>query len=175
MKGTPSIPQKTGLGASCILITCFIFPFIFSGDAGSFERRRPAGHIEVMISGISYEGDEKYRIEITVMNKSAAPITVKSLELVISMQTDSGFVVLDGTKGAGASGRFALDATAEERISVGVRIPLDTRGLFRTFEGDVSLMLRHRLQLTSEKEVRSGESYYWLTPLTGRWVLREGM
>lgn len=175
MKRTFSTSQNPGLQASCVLVTCLILPFVFSGDAASLESSRSSGHVEAVISDISYEGGESYRIEITIMNRSSKGVIVERLEREISVQTDDGFAALDRTDGDRASAQFALAATEERRINTGVKIPIGTKGLFRTFEGDVSLMFSYRLQLASERETVRGESYYWLTPMTGRWLLREGM
>ncbi|MEK6672750.1 MAG: hypothetical protein AABY42_04640 [Nitrospirota bacterium] len=134
-------------------------------------------YMGIEVSNISYSGNDEYRIEIIMMNNSKQNIMVTGFEKRFYVQTDTGRDLLSDRITDSLSG--ILYSTAQRKMIVIAKVPLDMPQLYRTYEGDVSLILTYRLRFTADsgKEVftKSGDEYYWISPRTDRWIHREGM
>ena len=169
--------RNFNLLACCVTLCIFAVHAAYAKNTSSLEKRQAADSVEVEIDKISYRGGDTYTIEMALVNKSPKPVLVKEFKKQFSVQTETGFSLLSETSEVSvAQGRHSdLSVTGKKRIVTSVRIPLDTPGIFTTFEGDISLLLRYQFLFADNPEPKHGEHYYWITPRTERWILREGM
>lgn len=160
----------------CILVTGLVTTSFCIREALSFEQSI-IDSTEVEIEKISYLGNDDYRIEITLKNRSLKTVSIKGFERQFYAQTETGWKRLSNTStGSPFDVRDdSLPAMGKRKFIAILKIPLNIRGLFRTSEGDVSFMFEYRLQLADNPESGYSETYYWITPMTDKWIHREGM
>lgn len=131
----------------------------------------------IKVSNISYSGNDEYRIEIIMMNNSKQNVMITGFEIKLYVQTDSGFSLISDSGKDSLSGIFY--SMEQRKTSSIAKLPLDMPQLFRTYEGDVSLIVTYKLLFTAgslkEAFTKSGDEYYWISPRTDRWLHREGM
>jgi hypothetical protein len=134
----------------------------------------------VEVERIGYVGKHRYRIEMIVQNPTPTPRSLQDVDLQFYAQSQGGWVRLDAhpkTASKGADGAFPAMTTTH--VYSVVRIPLSLPDLFRTFEGDLSLMIQYRPRAPGHPETTVynayRDHYYWIKPTTDRWLLREGM
>ncbi len=121
------------------------------------------------IETVEYRGHDTYRI--TVTSSKSGP--VQDFEDSFLVQTDKGW-----TSPSTAADGGADQTGSSTRRTVFITIPLNIPYLFRTNEGDISLMHRYTVQCRNRSggEIRDQEEVlYWITPHTSKWILREGM
>lgn len=137
-------------------------------------------HLSVAVEDISYLGNNNYKVEITIYNRSGETIVVKECSETFAVQTEilgrwQELVASGGTRAGGA----VLLPRKGVRVAHIVHIPLDLPSLYRNSEGDINMLFKYRVRFanSSGSRLRSniGESAYWITPKTNTWVLREGM
>jgi len=168
------------------VVACFIINVLalalYVNDAHTFEKRQLSDHITIWVESISHFGADEYKVEIGIVNSSTKSISVREFERKFYIQTDRGWnmleldaVVLYDSLNADLS----LSAEGKKMIITALKIPMQTADLFRTYEGDVSLMFKYRLQISAERKgdiiSKSNEEYYWISPGTDKWVHRECM
>ncbi len=122
-------------------------------------------------------GDDTYLVDGSVSFPDSAVSLVNRFEERFFAQTETGWALLKEVD-PGAFVRPAETAPGVSRIDLRLGIPLSIPGLFRTYEGDVSLMQKIRYECTNRsggKSMKEEELLYWITPRTSKWILREGM
>jgi hypothetical protein len=139
-----------------------------------------AGHIKVLIENIHYEGKDAYSLVVSTSNASSKDILIRIIEENFFIQTDRGWAQLKVHGRNRESGEFLLPHDGKNQLAVSISIPLIVPNLFRTYEGDLSLMYKYTYSVwtvdgTSASFQRADELYYWITPGTSQWILREGM
>ena len=145
--------------------------------AASPAKTRPIDLVKAGIENIFYSGEDDYRIEIALLNRSPQAISVRECDLQFHVQTGYGWTRLHeaATDASRNGGDIYLPALGKKRIVTVVKIPLTIPGLFRTYEGDISFQFRYRLRFADTAGAKQDEPLYWITPRTGKWVEREGM
>lgn len=133
--------------------------------------------MSIKVSNISYSGNDEYRIEIMMMNNSKQNIMITGFETKLYVQTDSGISLISDSGKDSLSGIFY--SMEQRKTSSIAKVPFDMPQLFRTYEGDISLILTYKLLFTAESLqeafTKSGDEYFWISPRTDRWLHREGM
>ncbi len=132
----------------------------------------------VTIDRITYTGDDTYRVTGSVSFPASADSPVKSFEECFFVQTETGWAPLQVLDRDAAVRPVGNVPGTPPNIDLMLRIPLNTPGLFRTYEGDISLMEKIRYECLDRGGAKSGmeeEILYWITPRTSKWILREGM
>jgi hypothetical protein len=134
-------------------------------------------YAEAAIEDIAFLGGDEYRIVIVLSNRSSRTMTIEEFAREFSVQTENGWKRLEEETAAASSGavRIHLPPGKTERITTVVKIPAAAKGLFRTFEGDLSFMFAYRLKPAGSGELWKNERLYWIKPGTGTWSEREGM
>ncbi|MFO0754491.1 MAG: hypothetical protein U0411_14350 [Thermodesulfovibrionales bacterium] len=148
---------------------------------GRSERESGGDAVAVEITAISPLGGTVYRIGISLTNRSTEGVYLKHVEKKFFIQTDTGWRPLQSVDTGDATGtaKRYLPAGAGEMFAVLIDIPLHMPDTFRTYEGDISLLFTCRVQSASRPDAEGRrtdfESYYWVTPMTDKWIHREGM
>ncbi len=157
-----------------ILIAGMLFPSVLPAPAIPSEARCS---INAAIDSISYKGDDSYLITVTLSVADSENSRSNDFEEHFFVQTDKGWSPLKVSKSDTAFTAGDVSGTSKKE-SLKLLIPLNAPDLFRTYEGDISLMQKIRYECADN---RGGESrkeeerLYWITPRTSRWILREGM
>ncbi|MBA4373383.1 MAG: hypothetical protein C0402_11060 [Thermodesulfovibrio sp.] len=151
---------------------------IAAGDC--FAANASFEYIDVSVRKISYQGNNNYRVDLTIYNRSNNTIVLKENNETFYVQTDilGKWQELSASHHGGGEGTVLLPREGRN-VEYMVNIPLNIPALYVTSEGDINMMIRYlvRFLLRTETGLRSnsGESLYWITPNTDTWVLREGM
>ncbi len=158
-----------------VLTEVLVLSAAFAEAAASDEARC---NCTVVIERIRYEGNDRYAFIISVTNNSSNDVLVRGLEEQFSVQTGKGWAPLRAVDHDENASGFLLPAGRKmERVLV-LGIPLSMPDLFRTFEGDISLSHKFALKCANRSGKQSEEAdevYYWITPRTSKWIMREGM
>lgn len=148
-------------------------------DAAAQPRAANAAPVyaEAAIEDISSSGRDEYRIVIALSNRSSRAMTIEEFRREFSVQTENGWKRLEEETAAPSSGavQIHLPPGKTERITTTVNIPAAGKGIFRTFEGDLSFMFAYRLKAAGSGEAWKNERLYWIRSGTGTWIEREGM
>lgn len=136
-------------------------------------------YLSIEVDSISYQGNNNYKVDMTVYNRTANTITLKEHSASFYVQTEIlGQWKELSTSASGAAGAL-LPPRKGLRVAYILNIPLAIPSLYRNSEGDINMMFRYLIRFVAGSEVglrtNSGESAYWITPKTDTWVLREGM
>jgi hypothetical protein len=138
-------------------------------------------HIKVLIDNLHYEGKNAYSIVISAENPSSRNVLVNIIKEGFFIQTDHGWLELTALKGTiSGSEEFLLLPNGKIERVASISIPLTVPDLFRTYEGDLSLMYRYTYSVrtgdgTGAVFRMTDEVYCWVKPGTSQWILREGM
>jgi hypothetical protein len=138
-------------------------------------------YLNVTVEDISYQGNNKYRVDITLLNRSGETIVLKEHSAAFYVQTEILGRWKELSVSPDASDEIiALLPRKAWQAAYMLNIPLDgIPPLYTNSEGDINMMFRYRMRFVpgSETGLRSssGESSYWITPKTDAWILREGM
>jgi hypothetical protein len=139
------------------------------------------GSLTVSIKDIRYSGNDEYLVTLSVINGSSKEFLIRRIDCRFELQKENGWHALR-TSQPGSMRLIlplALAADARSEFAVRLDVPLAFPKLFKTYEGDISLMLTYRLQYYAHPEDREvtvqGESLYWMSPGTSKWIHREGM
>ncbi len=168
-----------------VALACCVYFFmsgiVFSSAdvmaATSLAKTKLIDSVTIEIENISYSGKDDYRIEMALLNKSSQAISLKEYDIQFHAQTGSGWTRLNetATDTSRNGNDICLPALGKKRIVAVVRIPLTMPGLFRTYEGDISFQFRYRLKFADMVGTKQDEPLYWITPMTDKWIEREGM
>lgn len=149
---------------------------------GAVTAQEPgAGHIKVLIKTMHYEGKDAYSLVVATSNASSKDVLIRIIEENFFIQTDPGWAQLKVLKGINhESGEFLLPSAGNHDRSASITIHLTMPNLFRTYEGDLSLMYKYTYSVrtvdgTGAAFQRTDEVYCWVKPGTSQWILREGM
>ena len=160
-----------------ILINVLVVAFFYVKQASSFKKLQTIDYIGIEIDGISYSGNDDYRVAISLMNNWVKNILIMDFERRFYVQTDRGWNLLSDTPVNDSFG--IIGSMNKKKIITTVKIPLNIPYLYRTYEGDISLLFRCKLQFIADRGKtvfsKSSEEYYWISPNTDRWLHREGM
>ena len=154
----------------------------YAKNAYPFQKRLPSDHISIGVEEISRSDTDEYKIEIGITNSSPKTFSIKEFEYYFYLQSNTGWnmmkldtVVLNDSLNADPS----IRPMSKKMIINIVKIPVRASDIYRTYEGDISLIFKYRLQFTAEgKEnvfLKFNEEYYWISPGTNKWVHRECM
>lgn len=147
-----------------------------SRRAGMMQRH----DVRVEVEEIRYIGEDDYRIEMSLTNNSEARIILEAADRAFSVQTETGWLPLREKDIEGSfTGKGPIPAGGMKKTASTVHIPPQAPHLFRTYEGDLSLLLRYELRYgvhgRPSNIKKQSEEYYWISPRTGKWLHREGM
>lgn len=136
--------------------------------------------IRVLIENIKYNGNDEYTLLVSMANASPMDIMVRIIEEGFFVQTDRGWMQLKINGQSDESGEFLLPRDGKHELAASINIPLTIPRLFRTYDGDISLMYKYKYAIwaaagTGAPVQRGDEVYCWVTPGTSQWILREGM
>lgn len=148
-----------------------------------FAGRMTPDHFAAEVSNITYQNNDEYLVEITITNSSNETVVLEGYEASFSVQSEIlGQWIELSHRAVGVPGHpagLAALSGKKWKTTETVIIPFAGPHLFRNHEGDMNLLFRYKLKLTGTSSSREGEdggeSAYWVTPQTDRWVLREGM
>lgn len=138
-------------------------------------------YLDASIEDISYRGDNRYRVDVVVRNRSNKTIAVKESSLSFSVQTEilGRWEELSAARDGDNAITPALPPLEAMHGFYILNIPLDIPSLYINSEGDINMMFKYRIRFAfapgSGLRSQSGESSYWMTPKTNSWTLREGM
>jgi hypothetical protein len=137
--------------------------------------------IRVLIENIRYEGKDAYSLVVSTSNASSRDVLVRIIEEGFFIQTDRGWAQLNVLNGINREREeFLLPHVGKNVRAASISIPLTMPDLFRTYEGDLSLMYKYTYTVrtadgTGAALQRADEVYCWVKPGTSQWILREGM
>ena len=141
------------------------------------------GHFTAEISRINYQNNDEYLGEITIEHRLIETVILKDYRVSLFAQSEAlgqwielGRPIASVLKG---STGITMSGEGKWKTTEIIAIPLTLPHLYKNHDGDVNVMFRYKLIFTpgdsSEELENEGESVYWVTPKTDRWVLREGM
>lgn len=137
-------------------------------------------YLNVTVENISFQGNNDYKVDIAVYNRSDKTILLKEHSETFYVQTEilGRWKELSASDSGGDGSTLLLPLKGRQVVYI-LNITLDIPALYTNSEGDINMMFKYliRFVLGSETDVRShyGESSYWITPKTDTWILREGM
>lgn len=144
--------------------------------------KEPSGiGIRVLIENIQYEGKDAYSLVVSTSNASSRDVLVRIIEEGFFIQTDRGWAQLNVLNGINREREeFPLPRVGKNVWAASISIPLTRPDLFRTYEGDLSLMYKYTYTVRTADGIgaefqRADEVYCWVKPGTSQWILREGM
>lgn len=136
--------------------------------------------LSVEIENISFLGNNKYRADIAVYNRSDKTALLKEHSETFYVQTEIlGQWKELSASSAGADRSARLGPLKGLQIVHILNIPPDIPDLYTNNEGEINMKFKYMIRFIvgPETDARSqyGESSYWITPETNTWILREGM
>jgi hypothetical protein len=140
-------------------------------------------YIEIEVENIFYVDNDKYKIEISLINKSDKNILLKQFKdtyytqtevlgqwASLNKQSDNNFTDDQG---------HLLSSHGKQKIVTIIKIPLNIPRLFINSYGEINMELVSHMNFKIQNQDKvfelNGASLYWITPKTNKWVLREGM
>jgi hypothetical protein len=161
-----------------IFMMCDSGLFVGDAKAAGYDI---AGSLTVSIENIRYTEIDEYLITLAIVNRSAKAYHINRIDCIFKLQKENGWHALQSGQPAGK--RLILPllvaAGAQSDFKVHVKVPVALPGLFKTYEGDISLMLTYHLRYDNDsagnEAIIAGESLYWISPGTSKWIHREGM
>ncbi|MHB8881284.1 MAG: hypothetical protein ACYC69_07200 [Thermodesulfovibrionales bacterium] len=158
---------------------CGAIVLVSMAASDCFALNQTFEYLHVEIESISYQGRNKYKVDITVNNRTADTITIKEHSASFSVQTEILGQWKEVTTSASGAAVAVLPPHKVLQMSYVLTIPLTIPSLYRNSEGDINMMFKYLLRFVAGSNAGlrrySGESSYWITPKTAAWVLREGM
>lgn len=136
--------------------------------------------LKVTIDSIQYEDADSYSLVIATSGASSHDILIGIIEEGFFIQTDSGWEQLQVNRFGKTDGDLLLSVDGIYTRTGSIRIPLALPNLFRTYEGDLSLMYKYVYSVRKADGIgatfrKTDEVYCWVSPGTSQWILREGM
>jgi hypothetical protein len=175
-------PFRNAVSFTGIIISILCVPLV--APAGlTYAATEADAIVRVSIENISYTGDDAYRIEVLLTNASKSVCRVRLFEEEYYTQSEilGQWIVLKDTavKGLPDNEGISIPPKGGNKIVTVVTVPLDAPNLYRNGFGDINLLFKYHVQFTvdsgSAMMDSTGDSSYWITPKTDKWVLREGM
>lgn len=119
---------------------------------------------------------------VSITNASSKDVLLQSIEEGFFIQTNRGWAhleILNNRIGNMHETIIIPHNQKQDMVSL-ISIPRTIPDLFRTYEGDLSLMYKYAYTIRTREGSgtayqRSDEVFCWLRPGTSRWILREGM
>jgi hypothetical protein len=169
-----------GRVSTITILTAVVYIFVSAFPFVLLASEPIALHIRVLIDNMRYEGKDAYSLVISTANSSSASIRVKIAEEGFFIQTDRGWKQLTVGQKGHDSREFLLPARGKNERAAVLSIPLTIPHLFRTYEGDLSLVYRYNYTMQTAEGTgaalqRADEVYCWIKPGTSDLILREGM
>jgi hypothetical protein len=139
--------------------------------------------IWVMVEDITYQGDDHYKIDMHIWNRSQLPVIVNDYSGIFHVQQEAaGDWVELGVRhfgGDGVEGDTVIPPREGYKIVYIFEIPLDIPTLFKNNDGDINMEFKYQVRLVPGGQgvlrVIDDKRYYWINPQTDKWILREGM
>ncbi len=159
-----------------ILIAGMFLPAVLSARPAIPSEARCS--VNATIDSIRYKGNDDYLITVTLSFAASENAFIKGFEQYFSIQTERGWSSLKASERSTTAPAAGNASGAPGKVHLMLSIPLNTPDLFRTYEGDISLMQKIGYECTDRRSGGSGkeeERLYWITPRTSKWILREGM
>ena len=150
------------------------------GVGACFAANSSFEYLSVTVENISYQGNNNYKVDITLNNLSDKTIILKERSAAFYIQTEilGQWKELSTSDASGAVSAL-LPPRKGLRVAYILNIPLTIPYLYRNSEGDINMMFRYLIRFVPGSGTglrsNSGESSYWITPRTDIWILREGM
>lgn len=173
--------RRIGLLQRIILyVWCAAIVLGSMGASDCFAVNSSFEYLNVTVENISFLGNNDYKVDITVYNRSDKTILLKEHSETFYVQTEilGRWKELSASHYGSDSSTVLLPQKGRQVVYI-LNIPLDIPALYTNSEGDINMMFKYliRFVLGSETGLRSnsGESSCWITPKTDTWVLREGM
>jgi len=173
--------KRTYILRAIIVYGWFVLTTIVSMGTGKCFAINPSPEaLNVAVENISYQGHNRYMVDITIYNRSDKPILLKEHRETFYVQTDvlGRWEELSAFTSSKAKSAL-LPPYKRLQVAYLLNIPLDIQSLYRNSEGDINMMFKYLIRYVfgSMADVHShyGESSYWITPKTSNWTLREGM
>jgi len=136
--------------------------------------------LNVIVENISYQGNNRYMVDIKIYNRSNKPILLKERRETFHVQTDvlGRWEELSALASSNAKNSL-LPPRKRLQVVYILDIPLNIPSLYRNNEGDINVMFKYMIRYAigslTDAQSYQGESSYWVTPKTNNWILREGM
>lgn len=152
------------------------FLFLIIGiltDGWANNKNKNLSRVHPEIKEILYLGNDNYNIRILLKNTDSLFLIKEDMEFNVYVQAE---IVGQWIPVKIVSNKTSLNGLQKE-IFIAVHIPIEEiKGIYRNFEGDISMMLTYKIIKTKAiNKINSGEILIWLKPGTDIWVQREGM
>jgi hypothetical protein len=174
--------EKHGPGALTALIVIAAVSFLAASPRFSPARESGAGDIRVTIEKIQYAGGDRYTLVVSLENVSSRDVLVRPLEegFFIQLEHDWAPVNITDVGKTRDSPDILLPSGVNKERPASIVISLALPDLFRTYEGDLSLMYKYAYSVREADGAgaafrKADEVYCWVKPGTSQWILREGM
>lgn len=163
------------------LLLLYISAFLLLNDK-VFAIHLNEKYLKIEVIDIHYIDNDEYTVVTSLSNISNRTIHIRKFKVSFYTQTEiigkweelhSHF-----QNNPFSEGSLSLHPNETQKVNIILRIPLDIPHLYTNFEGEVNIKLRSKTKLrinSGEKLLYIGESHYWITPKTNKWILREGM
>ena len=126
--------------------------------------------IKVWIGDIRYEGREAYSIVVSASNSWPRDVLVRIVEEGFFIQGEHGWMRLPVKQGERKNGEFLLPGSGSKDWKSTIEIRPDMPDLFRTYEGDLSLMYKYTYASRTKDSTgvfnKTDEVYCWVKPGT---------
>lgn len=140
-------------------------------------------YIKIEVENISYVDKDKYKIEISLINKSDKNIIFEQFKDTYYTQTEVlgqwASLNQQTVKNFTDERNPLIPSKGKQKIVSIVKIPLTIPRLFINAYGEINLKLVSHVSFKMHNQDKvfnlSGASQYWITPKTDKWILREGM
>jgi len=162
----------------CCCLTLIVMAAFSNGNG--FAGNPPIDYLGVTIGNIAYLGNDKYKITIEISNPSKRTLVLKEYSGTFQVQTEilGRWKELSARCDKGDRDEKLAPLKAHMTVCVLI-IPSDIPDIYTNSEGDMNMMIKYQVRFVSGSRagLRSyyGESSYWITPKSDKWILREGM
>jgi len=133
------------------------------------------------VRDIRYADHDEYLITISASNDSSKELLIKKIDFRFELQKERGWdtIINDTPDCMRLLLPFTLAAGVRSDCVMRFKMPLTIPYIFKTYEGDISLMATYHLEyserLSGKESRKSGDALYWVSPRTSQWIHREGM
>lgn len=133
------------------------------------------------VTNISYQGESTYKIKVSLTNISKKNISITTFEEKFFVQSEvlGQWIKLADYHLHTKDEVSALLPGRQLKVDDFVEIPMSTPALYLNGFGQINLRFSYELNVCcgekAEFRPQTGEKFYWITPGTNNWTLREGM
>lgn len=137
--------------------------------------------ISIEVTNITYQGESTYRIIVSLTNVSQRTISLTAFEEKFFVQSEvlGRWINLADYHPHTKSEDSSLPPGRQLKVYELVEIPMTTPGLYLNGFGQINLRFLYTMSVCCGEKAESlsqnGEKFYWITPGTNKWTLREGM